>query len=173
MQLLKLEKRREEKHEICPLPLTRTQIGQQTATWGVHLMSWRNEKKQLKNSHLSTSLLISVFKQQVSHRATLNKQMEMILPYQLSHLFTGIIPTSVQMEKSKYNQTMLNYIHFKSSRCCYWKMSLCLTYAWLSVTQSSSSWWDWWPPHGYRRKWSIHWCAQSHHQPINPHRMGY
>lgn len=82
------------------------------------------------------------------------------------------MPTSAQIEK-KTNK--IKWIDVEYSFWCYrcWKMSSCLTYVWLWVTRSSSSWWGWWPPRGCRRRWSIHWCAQSHHQPRNQHRVGY
>ena len=88
-------------------------------------------------------------------------------------MFTFWLGSSPHLhKKSKMNEwwlwgkTLLILMHMENE-------FLCLTYAWLWVTQSSWSWWGWWPPRGYRRRWSIHWCAQSHHQPINQHRMGY
>lgn len=86
----------------------------------------------------------------------------------LHHLFAGIIPTSVQIKrKHLMNYWEAIFINNNAVR----NLSSGLTYGGLWVTQSFWSWWDWWPPRGYRRRWSIRWCAQSHHQPIDHHRI--
>lgn len=133
----------------CFLLLTQTQTDPQTAIWGARLMSCRHKYRRVKiHAHLHYF-----------------KQNSMIgQPFHRNH------PHICRDRKISKLTNTANQIGAWLEEIL---LFLFLTYVGLWGTQSFWSWSDWWLPRGYRKRWSIHWCAQSRHQPGNQRRILY